>query len=85
MTPIDRVGPESLLLAESLLGCVSANRGRPTSYEQTQRRTSRELVFDAWRQIVAGYAVFMTTHTWTGIDEMGELTPPAGALALRRG
>ncbi|GEM_PF-4224590 len=36
-------------------------------------------------QVNAACAVFMATNTWAGIDEMGELTPPAGALALRRG
>jgi len=28
--------------------------------------------------------MFMATNNWAGIDEMGELTPPAGALALSR-
>ncbi len=47
VTTIDRVGPESLLHTESLLGCVSDNRGRPVGYEQSPPGASRELVCDA--------------------------------------
>ena len=35
--------------------------------------------------IDAACAVLMAMNTWAGIDEMGELTPPPGVLALRRG
>ncbi len=59
---------------------LRASPTRPSSpLDRVQLGNDRSL------QTPAACAVFMAMNTWVGIDEMGELTPPAGALALRRG